>query len=308
MKLSIVTTMYRSAPYIEEFYRRIVLVAEEITDDFEVIMVNDGSPDNSLEIAVSLHNKDSRLKVVDLSRNFGHHKAIMVGLRIAKGDLVFLIDVDLEEEPELLKEFYNQFTAQRELDVLYGVQARRKGGVFEVFSGWLFYKIVNWLCDTPIPKNFLTIRLMTSRYVQELIKYTETQFNFSTLTVLTGFTQKEIKIVKKSTSQSTYTFTKKLVLLLDIITSSSAKPLYIVFYVGMAITFLSFLYIINIIYNVLVLGHGVQGWPSLIVSIWFLGGLICMFIGIVGLYISRIYIETKRRPDSHIRSVWGIEL
>lgn len=110
MDLSIVTTMYYSASYLKEFYSRICAAAKEITDNYEIIFVNDGSPDDSLDIAISLYEEDKKVRIVDLSRNFGHHKAIMTGLAYAKGDLVFLIDCDLEEEPELLIKFYKEMT------------------------------------------------------------------------------------------------------------------------------------------------------------------------------------------------------
>ena len=100
MKLSVVTTMYRSAPYIKEFYEKVLKSAQKITDDYEIIFVNDGSPDNSLEVAVNIHNNDPKVKVVDLSRNFGHHKAILAGLSNACGEKLFLLDCDLEESPE----------------------------------------------------------------------------------------------------------------------------------------------------------------------------------------------------------------
>ncbi|MFQ5442623.1 MAG: glycosyltransferase, partial [Thermodesulfobacteriota bacterium] len=109
MKLSIVTTMYHSAPYLEEFYERVKKEAARITKSFEIIFVNDGSPDESLDIALSLHKKDKRVSVVDLSRNFGHHRAMMTGLSYATGELVFLVDCDLEEEPELLGTFHEKF-------------------------------------------------------------------------------------------------------------------------------------------------------------------------------------------------------
>ena len=144
MKLSIVTTLYYSAPYLQEFYARIKQAAETITDDYEIILVNDGSPDQSLETAVFLYNHDPHVKVIDLSRNFGHHKAAMTGLAHAVGELVFQIDVDLEEEPELLTKFYEIFEAS-DADAVYGVQDKRKGGLVERATGWLFYTVFNLL-------------------------------------------------------------------------------------------------------------------------------------------------------------------
>ena len=145
MKLSIVTTLYKSSPYIDEFYARISKEAQKITDDYEIIFVDDGSPDDSLQKAVALYEKDSKVKVIELSRNFGHHKAIMTGLSHAKGEFVFLIDSDLEEEPELLGKFWEELHKEKELDVVFGVQESRKGGWFEKFTGGLFWKLINFM-------------------------------------------------------------------------------------------------------------------------------------------------------------------
>ena len=143
MKLSIVTTLYKSSEYVEEFYKRITKEAKKITDDYEIIFVDDGSPDDSLKKCVSLHKQDQKIKVIELSRNFGHHKAIMTGLSYAKGDFVFLIDSDLEEDPEFLEIFWEELQSGEDLDVVYGLQKSRKGGWFEKFSGGLFYKVFN---------------------------------------------------------------------------------------------------------------------------------------------------------------------
>jgi putative glycosyltransferase len=134
MTLSIVTTLYESAPYLAEFHVRVCNTAEKITRDYEIILVNDGSPDNSLDVARSIHLKDNRVRVIDLSRNFGHHKAMMTGLAHARGDLVFLLDSDLEEERELLRTFYEELQRSG-ADVVFGVQEKRKGRLFERLSG-----------------------------------------------------------------------------------------------------------------------------------------------------------------------------
>lgn len=131
MKLSIVTTLYKSSEYIDDFYQRISIEAYKITNDYEIIFVDDGSPDESLQKAIGLYQNDSKVKVIELSRNFGHHKAIMTGLSHAVGDYVFLIDSDLEEEPELLGRFWKELHKAEEIDVVYGVQETRKGGRFE---------------------------------------------------------------------------------------------------------------------------------------------------------------------------------
>ena len=171
MKLSIVATLYQSAPYIEEFYRRATESARQlVNDDYEIVLVNDGSPDNSLELAIHLSELDPRVVIVDLSRNFGHHKAMMTGLAYAVGDYVFLIDSDLEEEPEWLLGFSKQMI-QEHCDVVYGVQERRKGGIFERWSSQWFWRFFNMLTGMNIPTNLATARLMSRRYVDALLRH-----------------------------------------------------------------------------------------------------------------------------------------
>lgn len=197
MKLSIVTTLYNSCAYIREFHQRVSIEAQKITEQYEVIFVDDGSPDDSLDVAIQLSNEDERVKVIELSRNFGHHKAMMTGLSHAKGELVFLIDSDLEEEPELLGCFYSEMNRDKnDLDVLYGVQYKRKGGLFEKISGQLFYSTLNYLTDLNMSENIVTARLMKKDYVNALVSHDEREIFIAGLWQITGFNQKAITIKK----------------------------------------------------------------------------------------------------------------
>lgn len=157
IKLSIVTTLYHSSLYIYEFYKRITLAAEKITPSYEIIFVNDGSPDDSLAKAIKLLAQDKRIKIIDLSRNFGHYQAVMTGLELAQAENIFLIDSDLEESPEWLVDFWQEITAHPDLDAVYGVQKHRKGNWFEKISGKIFYYLFNKLSTVKIPINVLTI-------------------------------------------------------------------------------------------------------------------------------------------------------
>jgi len=241
MKLSVVTTLYQSSLYLDEFYERISKEAKKITDDYEIIFVDDGSLDDSLQKAIALYEKDSKVKVIELSRNFGHHKAIMTGLSHAKGEFIFLIDVDLEEEPELLGTFWEVLQKSEDVDVVYGVQESRKGGWFERWSGGLFWKIINFLSTINIPHNMITARLTTKQYNKELLRYKESELFIGGIFVDTGFNQKSIKVQKSSTSTTTYTTRKKISLLLVYI-----------FNIGLLITFISFLFILKLIFNKIV--------------------------------------------------------
>jgi len=303
MELSIVTTMYHSAPYIEEFYERVSKSAQKITDDYEIIFVNDGSPDNSLDIAVSLHEKDSRVIVVDLSRNFGHHRAMMTGLGYARGEKVFLIDCDLEEEPELLGAFYEKFNNEA-CDVVYGIQKTRKGGAFERITGNLFYTVFNRLSGIRMPHNLVTARLMSARYVKSLLLYKERELFIDGIWHITGYKQIAVYVNKHSTSISTYSLRKKIAQSVNAITSFSDTPLIFIFYTGIFISSISALYILYLFARKMFSGVGISGWTSLIVSVWFLGGLTIFFIGIIGIYLSKVFVETKKRPYAIIRAVY----
>jgi len=296
--------MYHSAPYLEEFYERVSKSAKEITDDYEIIFVNDGSPDNSLDIAVALHEKDSRVSVVDLSRNFGHHRAMMTGLGYARGEKVFLIDCDLEEEPELLATFHEKFTNDG-CDVVYGVQKTRKGGAFERISGNIFYTLFNRLSGIRMPHNLVTARLMSARYVKSLLLYKERELFLAGIWHITGYRQEPLFITKLSRDGTNYSLRKKFALAINAITSFSDKPLIFIFYTGIFISSISLLYILYLFCRKIFSGITISGWTSLIVSVWFLGGLTIFFIGVIGMYLSRVFVETKQRPYAIIRAIYG---
>ena len=305
MRLSIVATLYRSADYIEEFCRRASDSANQLVgENYEIILVNDGSPDNSLDVAVKLSDEDSHIVVVDLSRNFGHHKAMLAGLAQARGEQIFLIDSDLEEEPEWLLEFSQQMQKVA-CDVVFGVQISRKGGVFEQFSGWLFYKIFNVLTGLALPKNPVTARLMTRRYLNALLLHEEREISIGGLFLITGFVQQPYKVRKHDTSESTYNFARKMLVMVDSITSFSNKPLVGIFYVGLIILLFSSINVIYLVLNWMLFSTPLTGWTSVMASIWLLGGLIVLFIGVVGIYLSKIFSETKQRPNSIIRHIYA---
>ncbi len=304
MELSIVTSMYRSSAYIEEFYKRISASAKKITDSYEIIFVNDGSPDNSLELAVELHKKDKHVKVLNLSRNFGHHKAIMSGLSYAKGQKVLLIDIDLEEDPELLNTFNDELEANKELDVVYGVLKQRKGGWFEKFSGSIFFKVFNFFSDQKVPENFAFCRLLKRDYVNALLEYKEHEVFLGGIWYAAGFNQKAVEIIKKSKGTSTYTLRKRVSLAINAITSFSNKPLIYIFTLGVLISFFSILYVLYLIIGRVFFDMGFTGYTTIVASIWIIGGIIIFCIGIVGIYLSRVFVETKKRPYSIIKKYY----
>jgi len=305
MKLSIVATLYNSSPFLAEFYRRASAAARaQAGDDYEIVLVNDGSPDDSLERAIDLSRQDAHVAVVDLSRNFGHHKAMMAGLEHAEGDLVFLIDSDLEEEPEWLADFHETM-AQTGADVVYGRQQERKGNWFERWSGEVYYSVFNWLCNIEHPRNIVTARLMTRRYVEALLRHRERELVISCLWVITGFEQVDRVVRKLKTKGTNYSLSKKIEHATNAITSFSEVPLKLIFYIGVIVfggALVNAAYLVGLrLYN----SQAVDGWTSVMVSIWLLGGMIISFVGVVGIYLSKVFSETKQRPHTIIRQIYG---
>lgn len=305
MKLSIVATLYRSAPHLAQFHERASAAAKQLVgEDYEIVLVNDGSPDNSLNLAVDLSNSDDHVVVIDLSRNFGHHKAMMTGLAHARGAQIFLIDSDLEEPPELLLSFASQMEVDH-CDVVYGVQERRKGRLFERISGKLFWKMITALSGLPLPANIVTARLMTRPYVEALVQHEEREVFMAGLWFITGFDQRAQIVSKLASSESTYTLRRKLSLFVNSITAFSNLPLVAIFYVGVCILLLGCAYSAYLVFNWFFFSAPVAGWTSVMASIWLIGGLTISFMGIIGIYLSKIFSETKRRPYTIIRRIYG---
>jgi putative glycosyltransferase len=302
--LSIVTSLYGSAPFVREFCLRAGAAAASLGAPYEIVLVNDGSPDNSLAIALELHANDPRIRVVDLSRNFGHHKALMTGLGRAAGDRVFLVDADLEEDPGWLPAFFAEME-RTGADVVYGVQSSRKGGAIERATGTLFFRLINRMLTHPIPENVVTARLMTRRYVNALVQHEDREVFLAGLWMLTGFEQVPVNVTKDSRGGSSYTLRRRVSVLVNAVTSLSNRPLIYIFYLGAAIMMLS-ICAGALLLTAYATGHiGQPGWASLMVSIWFLGGLTVFSLGVIGVYLAKVFTETKRRPYTVVRADYG---
>ncbi len=304
-KISILTTLYHSSGYIDEFYNRSIAAVKNTGVDYEFVFINDGSPDDSLQKVLRLSQTDPAIRIVDLSRNFGHHKAIMTGLRYCEGEYIFLIDCDLEEDPAIFGEFWKKIQEDNSLDVVFGVQIQRKGGWFERLSGWLFYRIFSKLTSLEYPANSLTARIMTNRYVKAVIRYQETELEIWGIFALSGFKQLAVAVHKSYKGSTTYTFSRKLKVALDAITSLSNRPLYLIFVIGFLCFFLACINVAIIIYKKLFLAVDIEGWASTVASIWLVGGMILLFLGVFGIYLSKMFNEIKRRPLTIVKEIYG---
>lgn len=304
--LSIVATMYRSEAFIEEFCERITRSATAITPDFEIVLVNDGSPDASLDRAKAVADRNPAVVVVDLSRNFGHHAAILAGLEHAQGSWIYLTDIDLEEQPEWLADFWA--VAQTEAyDVVFGVQKERIGSAVGNFSGRTFWWLLNASSSVAIPSNQMTCRIFSNRYRDALLSVGDKVIYLGALFPWVGFSQKALELVKtprRVGTTSTYNLTRKLRQTVDSLTSFTASPLVFFFFLGLAIWIGSMIYGAWLVFVRLVWPTEIlSGFTAIMFSIWFLGGLLLLGIGVVGLYVSKLFQEVKDRPRYIIRSV-----
>jgi putative glycosyltransferase len=304
-KISLVTSVYKTAHCIPELYERSRVALQACTDSYEFIIVDDGSPDDIRAIALGLIDRDPSVRLIELSRNFGQHRAIMTGLRYATGDLIFMIDADLEERPELLEEFYRIMHAPgADVDVVYGVMEQRKGGAFERRAGAAFYWLMNRLSTLEIPRDILGARLMRREFVSALLEHDEAEPYIGGLMALTGFRQVAVPCEKTSRGTSSYTLRRKLRLASDALFGFSTAPLTLIAGLGGLIA--SATLIVGAIRAIA--GDGGSDDTGFAVwSIWFLAGLLLSAVGIVGMYVGRVLVQARGRPVAIVRRVYGSE-
>lgn len=308
MKVSVVTTLYHSAPYVQEFYERCKKAVAPFATQTEFVFVDDGSPDDSATRAKALLNQKEEIKVVQLSRNYGQMRAIMVGLENATGDFVFLLDSDLEESPEAFSALYEAMK-QQNVDVVYGVQKTRKGKIFEKISGDIFYRILNFLSPTKIPRNWMVCRVMSKRYVQAIVSFKERELFFGGISVIAGFKQAGVTMDKFDKGSSSYSLFRKISLSMSAITSFSNRPLMMIFTLGSTVSVVALIFILALFSRIVFFGYEyVAGWSSIVLAIALFGGLNLAAVGVIGLYLGRVFLEVKHRPciiqsiDSNVRT------
>ena len=295
-KLSIVSTLYRSADTIEEFISRSASAARRLVGaEFEVVLVDDGSPDDSLEIVQNLRSQFPEIVIIELSRNFGHHPALLEGLRQSRGNLVFLIDSDLEEQPEWLEAFAGHMQDAK-ADVVYGYQASRRGRPFERLSGAMYWKAFRYLSGLNIPDNIITCRLMTRDYVDAVLKFEEREVSIGGLFSLAGFNQTPIAVEKGSKGRSSYSTRLKVWHLVNSVTSFSTKPLEIIFVLGLVVTLVGFGLVAYLLLAAVAWNQPPVGWTSVMASLWLIGGIVILSLGTVSIYLGKVFLEVKARP------------
>jgi dolichol-phosphate mannosyltransferase len=294
--ISIVTPEYGCANMLQSLYDRLVLTLSQITQDFEIIMVNDASGDNAWDIITQLAQQDKRVKGINFSRNFGQHRAITAGLDYARGDWIVVMDCDLQDQPEEILKFYKK--ALEGYDAVIGKRTDRKDGFFKRFGSLIFYKIYNFMTDATVDKSIGNFGIYSKRIISSVGMLREQNRSFGLFALWAGYKRVEIEITHapRESGKSSYTLFKLIDLAIDSIIAHSNKPLKLSIKIGFSLSFLSFLYSAWLVVSYIFWSTPIAGWTSLIVSIYFLAGLIIGSIGMLGLYIGKIFDEVKQRP------------
>lgn len=297
-KISIIVPVYNEEEAIKIFYDKITEVSAKMEADFEYIFVNDGSKDKTLEIAKEYAKKDSRVRFVSFSRNFGKEAAMYAGLQASTGDYVAIMDVDLQDPPDLIPEMYETLLTT-DYDCVATKRKTRKGEnpIISFFSR-LFYKIINKMTKTEIVDGARDFRLMSRQMVDSILQVTEYNRFSKGIFSWVGFNTKWIAYdnIERSAGKTKWNFWKLFVYALDGITAFSTAPLMIATLAGILFCVLAFIMIIAIIVKTCLYGDPVSGWPSLVCIVLFVSGVQLFCLGIMGQYMSKEYMEIKNRP------------
>lgn len=309
--ISIVVPIYCEENVLNEFYTRIknVLISLEHEYIHEVIFINDGSTDSSFKILKELCEKDDRIRIINFSRNFGHQAAITAGIEHASGDAVIIIDGDLQDPPEVINDMVSKW--KEGYDVVYGKRVIREGeGKFKRITASIFYKLLRKLSDVEIPSDVGDFRLMDRKVVSAFEKTTEVSKYIRGLVSWLGFSQYALPYRRdnRHAGKAKYTIKQSFGLALNGITSFSEKPLYISSWFGLIVMLISFLLAIWVLIRKLIIPETViPGWTSLLLVILFLGGVQLLSVGIIGIYIGKIFSEAKHRPIYIVSEKYGFK-
>lgn len=293
---SIVVPAYNEENNLPELYRRLKAVLKAQNEIYEIIFVNDGSTDRSLEILRNLAKADKKIKIVSLSRNFGQQAAVTAGLENSSGEIVTTLDADLQDPPEFLPNFWAKLTEG--YDVAYGVSTTRNDPFFRKSLFEIYYRIMNRLSSYPLPKNVGIFAVMRRPVVTILLSINEQNRWLPALRSWVGFRQVGISYEKPSrfAGQPPQTFRKLLKMGLDALFSFSYIPLKLATFLGLLVTIVAFFIGLDVVYQKYITHTAIVGWSGPILTIVIIGGAQLIILGIIGEYLGRIYDEVKRRP------------
>ncbi len=295
--ISIISPVYNADDCILELYDRLVSNAEKITENFEIILVEDGGDDNSWEIIKQISVSDARVKGIKLSRNFGVHHAITAGLDIANGDWTFVIECDLQSPPEKMLDLYKK--ALEGYDVVIAKFVKRVDNIFRRISSRIFWKSMSFLSGMRLDPQYGIYRIMSKRIVEDFRLFSEQERHFKAIIEWIGVNYETVEMVreKRYAGESAFTFPKLIHATFSYIVAYSSKPLMIFVGFGILSAFGAFIAGMVILFSKFFYGSDwPSGWTSLILSIYFIGGIIITNLGVIGYYVGRNYDESKKRP------------
>lgn len=303
-KISVVVPAYNEQEVLRAFHARTTSVLKELGEAYEILYINDGSTDGTLRLMHDLRSEDPSVTIVDLSRNFGKEIALTAGLDQSRGEVVIVIDADLQDPPELIPDFLDEW--RNGFDIVYAVRTERAG------ESWLkratagaFYRLIQSMSRVAIPKDTGDFRLMSRRAVNALGRLREQHRFMKGLFSWIGYPSKPIyyKRDPRFAGETKWNYWKLWNFALEGITSFSIAPLKIATYVGLATASFAFIYAIFIIYKTMMFGEPIRGYPSLMVVVLLIGGVQLVFIGVIGEYLGRVFDEVKHRPLYLLNSV-----
>lgn len=296
MLLSVVSPVYRAEKTIDELVQRLHAALSPLTSDYEIILVDDCGPDNSWAKIRENCSKDARVKGVRLSRNFGQHYAITAGLDISKGDWVVVMDCDLQDRPEEIPHLLAK--AKEGFDIVIAERKRKNHAAIRRMYSKQFYRFLSWLTGAKYDSNLASFGIYHHKVIGALNSMRESIRCFPVMVQWVGFskTSHEVQHDPRADGKTTYTFSKLINLALDIMLAYSDKPLRLTVKLGLTISLMAFLFAAINIYKYMSGQILVPGYASLIISIWFLSGLIIMILGVVGLYLGKTFEGVKGRP------------
>ena len=299
--ISVVIPVYKAEDSLGELYRRLKTSLEEITEDFEILLVEDCGGDRSWDIITELHRLDGRVKGFQFSRNFGQHYGITAGLSEADGDWVVIMDCDLQDRPEEIPRLYAK--AREGYDVVMARRGKRKDGPLKRSTSALFYKVFSYLTNLKYDAQTGNFRIISRQVARNFMNMREQLRFFGGLVSWMGFPTTSIDVQHDESydGKTTYTYRKLWTLAVETIIAYSDKPLRLSVRIGFLISFLAFVYGTYIIFRAFTYSESIIGWSSLIVSLYFLSGIIIANLGIIGIYLGKTFDETKKRPLFIIR-------
>ncbi|WP_256757229.1 glycosyltransferase family 2 protein [Cohnella sp. WQ 127256] len=297
IKYSVIVPLFNEEEVINETYNRLTTVMQQTHESYELVFVNDGSRDRTVEIVKKLCNSDEHLRLINFSRNFGHQIAISAGMDYAQGQAIVVIDADLQDPPEVILEMISEW--KQGYDVVYGRRLVRKGEtLFKKASASFFYRLLRSMTSVDIPVDTGDFRLI-DRKVCDVLKGLKEKNRFVRgLVSWAGFRQKSVEYVREErwAGETKYPLKKMIRFAIDAITSFSYKPLKLASYIGMTLSLFSFVYLIVVLYQKVFTNSTIAGWSSTLAVNLLFNGIILMILGVMGEYIGRVYDESKDRP------------